>query len=113
METQNTLMSSPARRRKHYSSAEKDSIVGTFEQSGLTAKAFCEQHGICVATLASWRKRQQEKDTPGFVCVDLPGPAADAATIRFPNGLELRVPLSARPEAVSAWCEQLYRVGSR
>ncbi len=113
MEAQNTLMSSSARRRKRFTSAEKDSILQTFEQSGLSAKAFCEQHGLCVATLANWRKRRMESETPGFVCLDLPGPAADTATIRFPNGLEYRVPLSVRPEVVSAWCEELYRVGIR
>jgi hypothetical protein len=113
METQNTLMSSSARRRKRFTPAEKDSILEAFEQSGLSAKVFCEQHGLCVATLASWRKRQQESDTPGFVCLDLPGPAADTAVIRFPNGLEFRVPLCVRPEVVSAWCAELYRVGSR
>lgn len=113
METQNTPTSSFARRRKRYTPEEKNSILEAFEGSGLSAKVFCEQQGLCVATLANWRKRKQEKDTPGFVCLDLPGPMTDVATICFPNGLELRIPLSVAPGMVAAWCEQLSRIGSR
>ncbi|MDT9242312.1 MAG: hypothetical protein P5685_26260, partial [Limnospira sp. PMC 1261.20] len=59
METQSISPSSPARRRKHYSTAEKESILDAFEQSGLSAKAFCLQQDISVVTLANWRRQRR------------------------------------------------------
>jgi len=112
METQTTPPSSSAPSRKRRTAAEKAEILHAFEQSGLSAKAFCERQGLSVATLANWRRRQRESDGPGFVCLDLPGPGADAATVRFPNGLEFRAPLTIPPDALAAWCERLYRIGS-
>jgi transposase-like protein len=113
METQSISPSSPARRRKHYSTAEKESILDAFEQSGLSAKAFCQQRDICVATLANWRRQRREKNDTGFVCLDLPGPTTGGLQVRLPNGIEIRAPLAIAPATLGAWCEQLYRVGSR
>jgi transposase len=42
--------------RKYFSSEQKATIVGAWEQSGLTGAEFCRQHGLVVNVLYLWRK---------------------------------------------------------
>jgi hypothetical protein len=48
-----------ARRRR--SRAEVDQLVAEYEASGLTRQEFCVRHGLALATLDRYRKRQQQR----------------------------------------------------
>jgi len=57
------------RTRRRRSREEADRLVMEFEQSGLTRRIFCRQHGLCVATLGNYRRQRAYG----------PGQAQDAA----------------------------------
>jgi hypothetical protein len=44
--------------RLRRSREEADRLVMEYEQSGLTRRSFCHQHGLSVATLDNYRKRR-------------------------------------------------------
>src|ERR1022692_4645260 len=52
----NETQAHPTRRRR--SRKEADRLVMVYEQSGLTRRVFCSQHGISLATLDSYRKQR-------------------------------------------------------
>jgi hypothetical protein len=113
METTSPSSSSFAPRRKRASATQRASIIAKFEKSGLTQKAFCQKHGLCVATLANWRKKSQPSTGNKFLRLDFPGPAATMASIHFPNGLELRTAPGSDPTWVAACAQQLYQIRVR
>jgi transposase len=53
-------MSEPQERRvsRRRSRAEADRLAQKFEQSGMTRRAFCQQHDLPIATLDNYRKRR-------------------------------------------------------
>ncbi len=55
------------------SAEERQRLLKEFEANGQTRRAFCEQHGIAVATLDSWRRGRKRK--PRFVKVGIAAPA--------------------------------------
>lgn len=42
-------------------------LLSSFEQSGLSVRAFCEQHDLTQSTFHLWRKRL--RDVPSFVAL--------------------------------------------
>ncbi len=76
-------------------------LVALWKESGLTRKAFTEQHGICMGTFSYWcRKKSDELMKPanqgGFIEL-VTGPeslgplACPVAELEFPGGLRLRI----------------------
>jgi hypothetical protein len=60
---------------RHRSREEAERLVGEFEQSGMTRKAFCIERGIAVHTLDYYRQRHGAKaaatTTPQLLPVEL------------------------------------------
>lgn len=48
--------------RRRRSQEEAARLVSEYEQSGLTRRAFCRQHGLSLATLDNYRKRSSSVD---------------------------------------------------
>lgn len=51
--------------RRRRSRAEAAQLVAEYEASGLGREEFCCQHGLSLATLARYRKRQQQAEGEG------------------------------------------------
>ena len=65
------------RRRRRTSRQQRTALLAAFERSGLSAAAFARQQGIGYTTFCGWRhRRARAKAIPGFVEVEVPGPAA-------------------------------------
>lgn len=83
------------------SRVEADRLVSEFEQSGLTRRAFCAQHGLSAATLDNYGKRRRETGSgqagakpesrifPVEFVSETPQPVMSAAEIRSALWVEL------------------------
>src|ERR1019366_5806951 len=81
--------------RRRRSREEADRLVLEYEQSGLTRRIYCRQHGLSLATLDSYRRRRscgsgQAKDAA-------PATAIASAVTFVPVELVERSPLHRRP----------------
>ena len=54
------------------STAQWRALVGSYEASGLSARAFCAQCGVAQSTFDHWRRRLRE-DAAGVGSAPLPG----------------------------------------
>ena len=87
--------------QRRRSRAEAEQLVADYEASGLSCVEFCRKHGLSLATLARYRKRQaQGSPAPGnrWVAVELsagrPAVGAGANTglaVALPGGLRIEV----------------------
>jgi transposase-like protein len=74
-------------------------IVESWQQSGLSKKAFCEAQGIIKSVFFYWCKKYREEHRPGgFVALTTGGVHAlaqgQSMEIQYPNGVVLRLPTS-------------------
>jgi hypothetical protein len=81
--------------RKRRSRAEVCRLVEEYLRSGLSLKAFCQQHDLDRSTLARrWQQRQnptaQDAQTSGWVRVEL-APQPDPLPVAAPSGVALVV----------------------
>jgi hypothetical protein len=86
--------------RRRRSRAEAEQVVGEYEASGLSRVEFCRQHGLSLATLARYRKRQvQAPAAPGnrWVAVEVGG-ASSTLDSRWNSGLAVALPGGRRIE---------------
>lgn len=74
---------------------EMFSIVEQWQQSGMSQKAFSLANGINIYTLRYWinQSHQQQSVSSGFV--QLNEPAVADICLRYPNGVELLLPVHA------------------
>ena len=75
--------------QRRRSRAEAEQVAGEYEGSGLSRVEFCRKHGLSLATLARYRKRQaQGKAAPGsrWVTVEVSG-ASSTLESRRSSGL--------------------------
>ena len=83
--------------RRRRSRAEALSLVGDFEQSGLSRKAFCSAHGIALHTLDYYRARHRTRRvTPAaqeLLAVDLisASPVSGCLRVELANGRRIVV----------------------
>lgn len=91
-------MQSRSPRRPRRSAAERNEILATLDASGLNARDFARQHGLCVSTLYRWRRLSSiRKDNPERAClIELPGAldtrrSLSAYRLLFPDGVTLEV----------------------
>jgi hypothetical protein len=85
--------------------AQAKALVGRFQMSGLSVKAFCAEEFISPVTLYYWRKRLnllENQETSMLIPVRLdqsePERSADGFKgfdIVYPNGVHLSVPLGS------------------
>jgi transposase-like protein len=86
--------------RRRRSRAEAEQVAGEYEGSGLSRVEFCRKHGLSLATLARYRKRQAEgKATPGtrWVAVEVSG-ANSTLESQGSSGLAVALPAGRRIE---------------
>jgi len=108
----------PERPQRNYPAGERKRLLRLFEQSGLSAKRFCQDRGIPVSTLAYWARKSRCKAGGGAVVEIAAGamnvvslnernrkPGPGSVEIRLPNQMELKI--SAGAEA--AWVIELLR----
>ena len=76
-------------------------LVADWAQSGKSQKAFAQEQGIKVPTFQYWiaKKRQQQSNMAkdngaagGFV--ELQTPSAAGIRVRYPNGVEIHLPIN-------------------
>ena len=96
--------------RVRFSAAEHARLLGEYHRSGLTQREFVSRHGLSLATLTLWlrRERQPMKETGNISFAEMGMPALStgprwALEIVRPGGVTVRV----AHEAPSAWVEQL------
>jgi hypothetical protein len=86
--------------RRRRTRAEAEQVAGEYEGSGLSRVEFCRRHGLSLATLARYRKRQaQGKAAPGnrWLAVEVAG--ADSTRESWGNsGLAVALPGGRRIE---------------
>ena len=84
--------------RRRRTRAEAEQVAGEYEGSGLSRAEFCRKHGLSLATLARYRKRQAESEAVGgrrWLAVEV----ADAnATPLGSSGLAVALPGGRRIE---------------
>ena len=86
--------------RRRRSRAEAEQVSGEYEASGLSRVEFCRKHGLSLATLARYRKRQaQGKAVPGnrWLAVEVAG-ANSTLESRENSGLAVALPGGRRIE---------------
>ncbi len=71
------------------------SMVEQWQQSGMSQVVFARANNIKLFTLRYWiiKLRQQQNDSSGFV--QLNETAASGIILRYPNGVELLLPVHA------------------
>src|ERR1035438_7277811 len=86
--------------RRRRTRAEAEQVAGEYEGSGVSRVEFCRKHGLSLATLARYRKRQaQGKAAPGnrWVTVEVSG-ASSTLESRGSSGLAVALPGGRRIE---------------
>ncbi len=85
--------------RIHYSREQREKVLDLFEQSGMSGKAFAEQHGIKYPTFAFWRRQRKQaaaapgEDGQGFVLAEIgtsDSRSGGALSLVLPCGSEVR-----------------------
>lgn len=74
-------------------------LVEEYRQSGLTAKAFCEQKNIGLPKFNYWVRKRREQNTPsGFIKISADQKITNIpAELIYPNGVRLQL---ATPDPV-------------
>jgi hypothetical protein len=72
-------------------------VVESWQTSGLSKKAFCEEQGIIKSVFLYWcRKYMEENEQCGFVPLTTGGPLSltqiHSIEIQYPNGVVLKLP---------------------
>ena len=86
--------------RRRRSRAEAAQVAGEYESSGLSRVEFCRKHGLSLATLARYRKRQAQGNTASgnrWVAVEVAG-ASSTLESRGNSGLAVALPGGRRIE---------------
>ena len=86
--------------QRRRSRAEAEQVAGEYEASGLSRVEFCRKHGLSLATLARYRKRQaQDKPAPGsgWLAVEVSSATSTLAS-RGNSGLAVALPSGRRIE---------------
>ena len=87
--------------RVRYTSEQKEKVLDLFEQSGMSGKAFAEEHGIKYPTFALWRRQRRESRhgpenqnqvDEGFLLAEISPrrDVNDGLTLLLPGGREVR-----------------------
>lgn len=73
---------------KRRSASEWQSLIGQQQESGISQKAFCELHNICVSTFTLWKRKLAQT----AVIPPTQQSAADPEWIELPANLASAVP---------------------
>jgi transposase-like protein len=87
---------------KRYSAQARARLIRKYEASGMTGKAFSEQHGISTKTFYGWLKRART-NRQRFAEVQPPAPQSTSdIEIRLANGVLVSVPARGTAASVAA-----------
>ena len=96
-------------KRRRRTAEEVAPLVAEYRQGELSQEEYAQKIGVKVGTLRHWLYRRRP-GTVGFAAVRLepnrPEPGA-AITIRWPQGLELELPLALGEAALRPWLREL------
>lgn len=106
--------------RRRFTPAERAGLVSRYQRSGLTQRAFVQQHGLSLATLTKWLRQGRQdqgqaptrKVSPRFQPVDLSqmiGAPGWAAEVALPDGSTLRLSTHASTALVEGLLQTLRR----
>lgn len=89
----NDEQATPGRRViRRYSAEDRARLIRDHAASGLTKKAFCEEHGINVGTFMGWRNLPEAKQSASpFAQVEVAADTSAAVEIMFPNGARVGI----------------------
>ncbi len=93
-------------RGKRYSKGEREELLQLFDQSEYSASRFCQEMGVCYATLKRWLGRE----SPRVNLVEVTAAAsinAVALRIRLPNGIECELGSGLSRSEVTQWIREL------
>jgi len=105
-------MQMPLRKRKHRTVEEREEIVQSYRESGLTQKEFVERAGISVSALQSWLRRAEPTGKPGspaFIAVPNLMSAPAPYRLQWPGGVSLEIRSGFRAQEVAALVQLLER----
>jgi hypothetical protein len=90
-------------------------MVSDFRQSGLSHQAYAEEIGIKLGTLRSMLYRRVRRAKSGFAAVQVTERAAvgGVVTLRWPQGMELDLPLALGETSLRLWVRELLGPCSR
>ena len=93
-------------RGKRYSKSEREELLQLFDQSEYSASRFCQEMGVCYATLKRWLGRE----SPRVNLVEVTTAASSntvALRVRLPNGIECELGSSLSRSEVTQWIREL------
>ncbi|MDF1714652.1 MAG: transposase [Akkermansiaceae bacterium] len=79
---------------------QREHWLAQFDQSNLTAAAFCREHQLSYQSFLNWRRKAQTNETDApteFIELEIPSPRAtpirhsSVVELTFPGGLLLRI----------------------
>ncbi len=76
-------------------------LILSYDSSGLSIAAFCQQRDVSTASFYAWRRRLREDATPtpaasSFIAVELTPSLGQPIEVHLPGGVRLDVPASER-----------------
>ena len=105
-------------RRPRLSPGAIAAVLAEYRASGLTQRAYGARAGISPVSLGRWLRRSAdhvERAPAGFAAVRLreESPTLAAVKIRWPEGMEVELPLSLGERALERWVSALLAPCSR
>jgi len=79
--------------------------INGWQQSGLSRKAFCEQHNIAYQTFNYWCKRVGAERTSGFTEINAEGLRSSGYEVIFASGTRMLF----QGEPTASWLRELLR----
>ncbi len=103
--------------RRHRSRSEIAALVAGYSASGLTQRAYAARAGVGLSSLVRWlHDHEADAAAPGkFAAVQLrPEPTGGpGVTIRWPEGMEVELPLSLGEVTLRRWLSRFLAPCSR
>lgn len=73
-------------------------LIENYLSSGINQVEFCQANGIALHVLGYWlkqyREQDKEKKQASFAPIELSESETPNLQIRFPNGLEIKIPMN-------------------
>ena len=103
--------------RRRRSRSEIAALVTGYRESGLTQRAYAARAGVGLSSLVRWLHGQDAKAAvpAKFAAVQLrpEPPGVPGVTIRWPEGMEVELPLSLGEATLRRWLSRLLAPCSR
>lgn len=102
-------------KRRRRSCTEIAAVVTGYRSSGLTQRAYAAQVGVSLASLTRWLYKGGAVRPAGFATVQLQPEQAvgSAVKIRWPEGMEVELPLSLGEVTLRRWLGEFLAPCSR